>query len=742
MKQTPQLTSLQREYGQRYALLANFAATVTMYIVVGAMMMLFTNDVLGFSPQRIASILALIPLISIVRIGFLSQIQAFGRVRTMFVSGAIRALVLLLLILIPIDHLSFSLYVLLLLIYQTVNQIGAGSVWQPLMRDITTTNDRGQFFARMRFVFTLVRTAVIGIIPWFIGERITAGQYKVLLGIALLGLCNHIYWIRRIPEIKRSDDDESVSPIEEFRRIWNILRTTTIIRRPLLLFALHLFAQFPLYLIYLRQMLNVPANIVSVHTFFFALGTALSLLVWGKIADTIGFRPLWAGVTILAIVLLPLQLFLTPFPTPFPEWQALPSDALLNMVVLMVIGLINGMLLAGHGIAHTSIMHHYVKSEDALPAMNLFDTASTLLIAVYTFFCGFLLQEVAIPWGIHQLGQTSLHVDAVRAYLLLFGIPLHLLALWQLSKLPNIRPYFGLNDFFTSITPMSLLTMLAQRHVFHEDERKRAETARWLGARNNPMMLEPLFDMLNDPSYDVKAEAIRSLAFSGSPLAGERLLDMLRTPEMRVLWDHVAWALGELSYTPARETLIAALAESYPYRTRAMAARSLGKLGCATVRDDLLKILRTPINQQHLTSSACLALIQIDGIEEPTLLFDTFARFTDRIERYELMESLCKYIGIPNDWLIRHRGHQSLHQAMHEMCIRKPLRWRKKREALIEQIERKDNQAVIEQVQTALPLLEPEERHVIEGLLQALRKLDRWQALSVLAASWLLLHET
>ena len=115
--------------------------------------------------------------------------------------------------------------------------------------------------------------------------------------------------------------------------------------------------------------------------------------------------------------------------------------------------------------------------------------------------------------------------------------------------------------------------------------------ARSLGDSPNPLNIAPLAELLQDPSFEVKTEAIRSLARARSEFAGRKLMEILEDDERRYLWDHTAWALGELGNAPAVALLIERLKPTSPVRARAMAARALGKIGYRQAIDSILQTL-------------------------------------------------------------------------------------------------------------------------------------------------------
>ena len=59
-----QLSSAQRSHAQRNVLLSSLFGPITFNILAGQYMMLFASDVLKFDPLSIATIFALVPLVS------------------------------------------------------------------------------------------------------------------------------------------------------------------------------------------------------------------------------------------------------------------------------------------------------------------------------------------------------------------------------------------------------------------------------------------------------------------------------------------------------------------------------------------------------------------------------------------------------------------------------------------------------------------------------------------------------
>ena len=714
---------------------ANLFTGAINYVVFGGVMMLFANDVLGLSPTRIGGILAFFPLVGLARFALLERIRRLGKARTVANGGLVSLAAVVFLLAVPARYLTFPFYVAILLIYYMASDLSLGIAWQPLLRDITSHEDRGRFFARMRFIFSLVTVLVTALVPMLVGKEIAEWQYKALLAFPIVGLANRIFWVRKIPELKPQATAERGGP-RPAARLLHVIRTSALMRAPLLVAILLLLPAFSVYPIYLKRIMHVPSDIVSVYLFAGTLGSALSLLVWGKVSDTIGFRPTLVGLIVLSVLLIPTQLFLAPLPEDLGGWADLDAQGVGTVALLCLLAFIGGAMAAGSGIAITSIQHFHVRSEDSLEAMSLFQVAFMAASALCSLFAGFWLEGVAIPIGDKAFADDLLHFDWVKGYFLSVGIAAQIIAIMALRRLPNTRPQFGLADFFTSLSPISMRYMLGQRLVYHEDEDRRTETAEWFGVRRSPMALDPLMQMLSDPTYDVKVAAIRSLARTGSPVAGQRLLEILDDRQKSQIGDHVAWALGVLRYGPAFDALVRLLDLSHPPRVRAMAARALGKIGDARAVEPLLEVLRREGENQHEISSVCCALVRLgaDGHDEE--LFDALDRLTEQEPRYEFMNALCGQLGISNQWLLRYLQDISAYEALEAFIVRCTPTWQTKHAELRAAYENRDLETIRRFFREQADLTDP----AAAGLLASLTRADAWKPVAVLATAWLVHH--
>ncbi len=732
------MTPAERGTAQKHAMLGHLVGPFAGNVVAGGYMMLFATDVLQFNPLTIASIVAFTPLITFFRLPMMGPVRQFGRVRTLKVGRVLQILTIVLLLLTPAHLLTPLTYAGLILLFLISRELGIGLVWQSLLRDYTTTGDRGKFFARMRFSFNTTNLVLNGIIIFLVGKAVTEGVYKGMLLISLLGLLNSLFWVHFLPDKaadkKKAEDEKGAKGIS----ILNVLLHSPVMRLPLLVSLMTTAASLPLVVIYFRQMLHVPANLVALFIFFSTAGSALFFFLWGRLADTIGFRPMLIGLLVLTAVSLPLILFVPPFPEQGLDWSQLQPATVMGIGALLFLGFSNGALASGIGIAVISIKLHHVSRKDSFEALNVLAVISSAFQALVAFLAGLYIQKIAIPAGSFEIGGGILYLDYYKGFAAMFSPILLFLTIPIVLRLPNVRPWFGVSHFFNAIMNSPARTLLAIRNVYDETPERRIKLAHWFGLNSNPMSIEPLLALLNDPSYEVRTEAIRSLARSGSTLAGKELQNVLQDEKRRALWDQAAWALGELNYGSAFDLLVERLSLQTPTRVRIMAARALGKLEDGRAVSHLLKAMKEEELRLTLVSACCLSLLHLDAKEHAEDVFRALLRLRDREDRYELMSEFCLWLDIPSGWLLHSSSADSSSMSLQQHLDWKSSSWLEKRQKVIAAFREKNQDKIFHQMEEGLSTFQPHEGMVERALSGVGRQTGEWSHLSVLATAWLL----
>lgn len=733
-----QLSPAERQHAKRDILFGNLFAPVSTNIVAGQYMMLFASDVLKFNPMSIATVFALIPIVSILRIFLVRHVRRFGRIRAYITGRVVQCSVVLFLLVLPFNYLSLTLLTGLLMTFLAAQHLGTGMVWSSIIRDITTTADRGRYLGRLQFAFTTATLIVSGGVILLVGNSITGPQYRILLAVALVGLANACFWAIRIPD--RSTSDTSTFSRETARRrsFRYILRHSPLLRLPVLVSLLATAASLPLAIVYFRQVLNVSADLVSLYVFTLTLGQVLFYYIWGQMADTMGFRPMLIGLLALTATTFPIIFFVPSFPPEALSTAAESSQTLIGIGALLLLGLSNGILTSGILIVSTSIQHHHVRPEDSLEALNVFSIFQISFQAIVLFLSGLFLTHVVIPIGVHPVWNGIIYFDAYKIYAAVIGPLLLLLSIPVAKRLPNLRPWFKVSDFFSALIHSPGRTIYASRRVYDEIKEKRSDLARWFGVNANPLVINPLVELLRDPSYDVKVEAIRSLARTRSDLAGKELIALLMDSEHRSLWDHTAWALGELKHLPALDLLIDRLSPEMPPGIRAMSARALGKLGDPRAIDFLANHLKKELHNLSIVSATSLALIQLNSRKHVPLTLHSLLLLKNREDRYELMNAFCEWLEIPSRWLLHSTSQHSSWESLNTHLDLYSASWRKVRQPIIQVFRKRDQGKLVNLIENHLRANPEALSPTIASLIQVTRKSEKWSPISVLASAWLL----
>jgi hypothetical protein len=434
------LSTEDRARGQASAVRANLATQAITYLVTADVMVLFTRDVLHLSAAQITSALALMPLCALLRLPLLGLLECVGKTRLIRAGTAVRAAVITVLMVLPYQNLTFPLYLGLLVVYSLAQEFTIGVAWQPLMREITTSEDRGRFFGRMRFAFCAVALVVTALVTVLIGSSMTGDLYRLLLGLCLIGLLNQYLWTGRIPGDRvpftphAAGEPTSVrGATGSLRACWRVLRRDHVMRIPLLAFVLFQTTVFPLYALYLTEVLGARADAVTVYVAGNALGTTLANPLFGKVLDRVGPQRFlrasaWAGAALCCV-----HTFAPPF-------GHAPTAA---TVFIGCYGLLAGAFQAAGYLGLTALQHQWTSRNSAVLVMNVYFAATVTATAALTWLLGLYMQHVVLPVGSRPWwhgADVAPQIDALKAYYLLVCAPLLLLGAALVRRLPTVVP--------------------------------------------------------------------------------------------------------------------------------------------------------------------------------------------------------------------------------------------------------------------------------------------------------------
>lgn len=351
--------NIEKKYCQKQAIIFNSFNQIITNTLTGDIMVLFLTDILLFKIANITFILSLIPLVALVRLPLIFILRGRNKVKMIEISIIVKVIFVAVLLSVPWNLLGVWNYTALIIIYQISTEYGVGICWQPLMREITSISDRGQFFSRMRFVFMSLNTLFILLLAFFVGDVMNSLQYKALLCVSLFGLLLQFYTIRKISRkqiIIANNEGHKIS-----RPLLQQLNDNKKILWALILDLLFLCIGFTLNVVYLKTVLGYSSKLVSLYITLNNLGGTLFLPFMGRVLD----RNLQKGNRYICRLYLIYMVVLVMLPV-------YVSGSMINVVFITIFSLLSGVIASGVYLMMTIIQHSLVKTEDSFMVLNLY----------------------------------------------------------------------------------------------------------------------------------------------------------------------------------------------------------------------------------------------------------------------------------------------------------------------------------------------------------------------------------
>ncbi|WP_420580939.1 HEAT repeat domain-containing protein [Reichenbachiella sp.] len=203
----------------------------------------------------------------------------------------------------------------------------------------------------------------------------------------------------------------------------------------------------------------------------------------------------------------------------------------------------------------------------------------------------------------------------------------------------TVEQFAGL---FLRGNPFLAITSLVGYHLA-KDERDVIQITERLGGTKSPLTVEELLEVLEDPRFNVRFEAIISIArMRPDPRLTEAVIQTLNGTEL-ALSTVSAWALGRIGDERAAQALRQGL--SSPYNSiQAHCARALGALGDREITPALRERLQQE-RDKGLQMAYASALGNLRAKESDKLLLDLLYTFENEGARMELALSLARLAG-------------------------------------------------------------------------------------------------
>lgn len=376
--------------------------------------------------------------------------------------------------------------------------------------------------------------------------------------------------------------------------------------------------------IFLKKDYGVSYSQLAAITIVANFGTILVGCVGGYLVDRIGGRAFGATMLLLAPLLGLAWFFVQDYETnlltlfdgrtgqlvryvvaAMPETLQGHVEALVLPQVIWVLLVVNffaGILYGGMGVCQMSMVGALAPKEGRTVAMAVHWCVVGLIGSAGSLIAGKVMDHYAAhPLNITLPTGTRLafhHVLVVVHMVILWGVALPL----QL----RVRRRSGEPDFALALSRLMITSPLrAVTNIYTMSSavtsHRRAAAARTLGEKRTALAVSDLIEKLDDPSADVREEAVVALGRIGSNEAVDALLQKLDDPNAS-LDPQIARALRETPTPRSVDALVRKL-DDPDRETRAESARTLGAIGDQRAVPPLMELLETSDDAKVVSAS-------------------------------------------------------------------------------------------------------------------------------------------
>ncbi len=597
----------------------------------GSVFILFLNE-LGLKTGQIGFLLSLVPFCGIIAPFIAPYLARFGHKRVYLIFWTVRKFVFALILLTPVVVARFGpasafYWVTGSIVGFALCRAIAETAGYPWRKAAVPDSIRGKFSAINSMSTTVAAIMVVTGASFVIDAGTGLGRFMLLMAVGIsLGLLS-IWCYAQVPggapvRLKRStarhlQGMKQALADRNFLRFLLTLGLATIGGTSVISFV-------PLYMT--EQVGLSEGNVVLL-----GVGTYLGALVtsywWGWLADRYGSQPVMQ-FSLYLMALLPVS------------WFLLPRDTAFTLPLALAIAF-------GAGVATLAWQISWVRYlyVNAIPPRR----ESPYLAVYYAWFglasgLGPLLAGQVIARS-QEFTFDSAFFN-VNPYTPLFGLSVILLIVGVITVAPlrseDATPFRRLAGMFLRGNPIRALESLIQ-YNFSGTELSRVTLTERMGDAQNPLSTRELIEALNDPSYNVRYEAIHSIGrMPPERELVDALLAALQEGQSELSFV-IIQALGRLGDPRAVEPLRDLLDSGY-HLLEAHSARALARLGDTDSIPRLLAKFRTEPNPvlRIAYSSALGTLRSTEAIEE---IFTLLRQTCGEARRGEIGLALARIAG-------------------------------------------------------------------------------------------------
>ncbi|MFH1615281.1 MAG: MFS transporter [Planctomycetota bacterium] len=598
---------------------------------IGSIFVLFLNE-LGLDKSRIGIVLSLVPFCQIIGLFTSSLGVRFGFKRIFLVFYSIRKVVIMFILLTPLVVQHYGLegaywWVVGIILVFSLTRSVAESASLPWMQEIVPNNIRGKFSAINSIVSTIGIIFAVAIGGYVISHFTGLGRFVSLMaggisvGMVSVLLYSHLPAGSPVHHSQR----EHVGLTAVVKSLGDPNYRRFLVGMGLAIVALG--AMFSFVPLFLKEQIGIQAGHVVWIDMGALIGSGLFCYLWGWACDRYGSKPVMI-TSLCLVILLPISWFLMPRNSPYSGYFAL--------VVSFILG------IANIGWVFSFSQYLFVTAvpvEKKAAYMSVFFSLTGLLAGAAPLFAGQLL-EVCRPIN---AGFAFFHFDPYTP-LFAIGFGLLICAIYVISTLApdgaiSTPEFVGM--IFQGNPIMGVSNIM--RYSRAGDEADRIKVTERMGDAKTLLNLEELVEALEDPSFNVRHEAITAISkLPSHPKLVDALVMVLggNQPDLSLT---AASALGRLGDKSAIIALRETLLSEYSL-LQARSARALAMLGDTASIDFMMnKLMEEPDEGLKIAYASALGALHAgEALEGILSLLHTVE---DKSSRNELALAVARIIG-------------------------------------------------------------------------------------------------
>lgn len=534
----------------------------------GPLFMLLMAQV-GFGRTLIGVVLAIFHLANLAALIIAPALSRYGYKRSYIGASLGRQIVYLVVLASLVFAPQTALFIvpLVVLLYAILRSIAETSFNAWLQQFVP-----GAYVNRFSIIASIssgvLSIVALGAAAFFLTNDNNVMQYGAL-GIAGVGIgLIAVYMARNIAggaavesPVNRPARSELLQTLRQ-RRFIVLLVGTTFIN-----LALAALAFVPLLL---REHTQLPSGAIVVVAGAIMLGGLASNLLWTRIAERWGTRPVIISSLVL-FILVPLA------------WVILPTGSLVTVPLAIVIALLSGIMSAGWNLGSLRLMIVNIAPQGKQTQfLSVHYALNAIVSGVGLVLAGFALDNLttneALFAGIKP--DTYVPVFAISSILAIVGV-------FVFSSLTS-TPKAGSRSILARLNPLSLLAKLGKQRTDGNDANGMTDG---FTAPRNRASVDEVLDALTDPSFSKRREAINAAPrMPKDDRLFHALIDALNSNEPE-LSSSAMWALGQYGDKRAIQPLREFLTSPHSL-LRASSARSLASLGDYDIAPLLLQTFK------------------------------------------------------------------------------------------------------------------------------------------------------